>query len=178
MLCFSDVLRKTLPCDVFGDVLEKVKHLTNDAFNDVSCPALHPDPWDQRPRRPWSPHPQTNVCWYIRTSCSFIWARQSVPFPLSLSIPFRLFWLTFPAPFATSDDRWSLTFYNRRNCCRWSPIFFLPFWWPVGSLTHSFFQRYSQIRQPILVTNIHKICLQALFFKNTGLCKNFDIVIS
>ena len=68
-------------------------------------------------------------------------------------------------------------FYNRRNCCRWSPIFFLPFW-PVGSLIHSFFQRYSQIRQPILVTDIHKICLQALFFQNIGLCKNFDIVIS
>ena len=40
MRCFSDVLKKTLPCDVFGDVLEKVKHLTNDAFNDVSRPAL------------------------------------------------------------------------------------------------------------------------------------------
>ena len=40
MRCFSDVLKKTLPPDVFGDVLEKVKHLTNDAFNDVSRPAL------------------------------------------------------------------------------------------------------------------------------------------
>ena len=29
-----------MPCDVFGDVLEKVKHLTNDAFNDVSRPPL------------------------------------------------------------------------------------------------------------------------------------------
>ena len=27
-------------CDVFGDVSEKVKHLTNDASNDVSPPAL------------------------------------------------------------------------------------------------------------------------------------------
>ena len=35
-------------------------------------------------------------------------------------------------------------FYNRRNCCRLSPIFFLPFW-PVRSLIHSFFLRYSQI---------------------------------
>ena len=40
MRCFSDVLKKTLPPDVFGDVLEKVKHLTNDASNDVSRPAL------------------------------------------------------------------------------------------------------------------------------------------
>ena len=40
MWCFSDVLKKTLPPDVFGDVLEKVKHLTNDASNDVSRPAL------------------------------------------------------------------------------------------------------------------------------------------
>ena len=40
MGCFSDVLKKTLPPDVFGDVLEKVKHLTNDASNDVSRPAL------------------------------------------------------------------------------------------------------------------------------------------
>ena len=28
MRCFSDVLKQTLPPDVFGDVLEKVKHLT------------------------------------------------------------------------------------------------------------------------------------------------------
>ena len=41
MQCFSNVLKKkTLPRDVFGDVLEKVKHLTNDAFNDVSRPPL------------------------------------------------------------------------------------------------------------------------------------------
>ena len=40
MRCFSDVLKKTLPLDVFGDVSEKVKHLTNDASNDVSPPAL------------------------------------------------------------------------------------------------------------------------------------------
>ena len=40
MRCSSDVLKKTSPLDVFGDVSEKVKHLTNDAFNDVSCPAL------------------------------------------------------------------------------------------------------------------------------------------
>ena len=40
MQCFSDVLKQTLPPDVFGDVLEKVKHLTNDASNDVSRPAL------------------------------------------------------------------------------------------------------------------------------------------
>ena len=40
MRCFSDVLKKTLPPDVFGDVLEKVKHRTNDASNDVSRPAL------------------------------------------------------------------------------------------------------------------------------------------
>ena len=42
MQCFSDVLKKTLPPDVFGDVLEKVKHRTNDASNDVSRPALLP----------------------------------------------------------------------------------------------------------------------------------------
>ena len=42
MRCFSDVLKKTLPPDVFGDVLEKVKHRTNDASNDVSRPALRP----------------------------------------------------------------------------------------------------------------------------------------
>ena len=40
MRCFSDVLKKTLPPDVFGDVLEKVRHLPNDASNDVSRPAL------------------------------------------------------------------------------------------------------------------------------------------
>ena len=40
MRCFSDVLKKTLPPDVFGDVLEKVNHRTNDASNDVSRPAL------------------------------------------------------------------------------------------------------------------------------------------
>ena len=40
MRCFSDVLKKTLPPDVFGDVLEKIKHRTNDASNDVSRPAL------------------------------------------------------------------------------------------------------------------------------------------
>ena len=34
--------KKTLPPDVFGDVLEKVKHLTNDASNDVSRLALWP----------------------------------------------------------------------------------------------------------------------------------------
>ena len=38
--CSSDVLKKTSPLDVFGDVSEKVKHLTNDASNDVSPPAL------------------------------------------------------------------------------------------------------------------------------------------
>ena len=40
--CSSDVLKKTSPLDVFGDVSEKVKHLTNDASNDVSPPALCP----------------------------------------------------------------------------------------------------------------------------------------
>ena len=33
-------MKKTLPPDVFGDVLEKVKHLLNDASNDVNRPAL------------------------------------------------------------------------------------------------------------------------------------------
>ena len=42
MRCSSDVLKKTSPLDVFGDVSEKVKHLTNDASNDVSPPALGP----------------------------------------------------------------------------------------------------------------------------------------
>ena len=40
MRCSSDVLKKTSPLDVFGNVSEKVKHLTNDASNDVSPPAL------------------------------------------------------------------------------------------------------------------------------------------
>ena len=40
MRCSSDVLKKTSPLDVFADVSEKVKHLTNDASNDVSPPAL------------------------------------------------------------------------------------------------------------------------------------------
>ena len=44
MRCSSDVLKKTSPLDVFGDVSEKVKHLTNDASNDVSPPALHACP--------------------------------------------------------------------------------------------------------------------------------------
>ena len=44
MRCSSDVLKKTSPLDVFGDVSEKVKHLTNDASNDVSPPALPTDP--------------------------------------------------------------------------------------------------------------------------------------
>ena len=39
MRCSSDVLKKTSPLDVFGNVSEKVKHLTN-ASNDVSPPAL------------------------------------------------------------------------------------------------------------------------------------------
>ena len=39
MRCSSDVLKKTSPLDVFGDVSGKVKHL-NDASNDVSPPAL------------------------------------------------------------------------------------------------------------------------------------------
>ena len=43
MRCSSDVLKKTSPLDVFGDVSEKVKHLTNDASNDVSPPALSND---------------------------------------------------------------------------------------------------------------------------------------
>ena len=42
MGCSSDVLKKTSPLDIFGDVSEKVKHLTNGASNDVSPPALHP----------------------------------------------------------------------------------------------------------------------------------------
>ena len=40
MGCFRDVLKKTSPLDVFADVSEKVKHLTNEASNDVSPPAL------------------------------------------------------------------------------------------------------------------------------------------
>ena len=40
MGCLGDVLKKTSPLDVFGNVSEKVKHLTNDASNDVSPPAL------------------------------------------------------------------------------------------------------------------------------------------
>ena len=44
MRCSSDVLKKTSPLDIFGDVSEKVKHLTNDAANDVSPPALPPEP--------------------------------------------------------------------------------------------------------------------------------------
>ena len=40
--CFNDAMfwKKALPHDVFGYVLEKVKHRTNDALNDVSRPAL------------------------------------------------------------------------------------------------------------------------------------------
>ena len=34
------MFRKNIAPDVFGDVLEKVKHRTNDASNDVSPPAL------------------------------------------------------------------------------------------------------------------------------------------
>ena len=41
MQCSSDVLKKTSPLDVFGDVSEKVKHLTNDASNNDCPPALH-----------------------------------------------------------------------------------------------------------------------------------------
>ena len=81
----------------------------------------HPDLWNQRPHRPWSPHPPTDVCWYIWTICSFIWARQLVPFPLCLSIPFRLPWPTFPAPFATSNDRWSLTFLQQMKLLPMKP---------------------------------------------------------
>ena len=40
MRWFSDVLKKNIAPDVFGDVLEKVKHRTNDASNNVSRPAL------------------------------------------------------------------------------------------------------------------------------------------
>ena len=101
-----------------------------------------------------------------------------VPFPLCLSIPFRLPWPTFPAPCATSDDRWSLTFLQQTKLLPMKPYLLFAFFWPVGSLAHSFFQRYSQICRPILVTNIHKICLQALFFQSIGLCKNSDILIS
>ena len=43
MGCSSNVLKKTSPLDVFGDVLEKVNHLTIDASNDVSRPALGGD---------------------------------------------------------------------------------------------------------------------------------------
>ena len=43
MRCSSDVLKKTSPLNVFADVSEKVKHLTNDASNDVSPPALVPN---------------------------------------------------------------------------------------------------------------------------------------
>jgi hypothetical protein len=53
MRCSSDVLKKTSPLDVFGDVSEKVKHLTNDASNDVSRPALSRSSYsrDQRDSR-------------------------------------------------------------------------------------------------------------------------------
>ena len=87
----------------------------------------HPDPWNQRPQRPWSPHPPTDVCWYIWTICSFIWARQLVPFPLCLSIPFRLPWPTFPAPFATSDDHWSLTFLQQTKLLPMKPYLLFAF---------------------------------------------------
>ena len=88
-------------------------------------------------------------------------------------------WPTFPASFATSDDRWFLTFLQKTKLLPMKPYLLFAFFWPVGSLAHSFFQRYSQICQPILVTNIHlKICPQALFFQNIGLCKNSDIFIS
>ena len=40
MRCFSDVFKKNIALRCFGNVLEKVKHLTNDASNDVSPPAL------------------------------------------------------------------------------------------------------------------------------------------
>merc|ERR1711963_1039782 len=40
MRCFSNVLKKNIAPDVIGDVLEEVKHRTNDASNDVSRPAL------------------------------------------------------------------------------------------------------------------------------------------
>jgi len=87
----------------------------------------HPDPWNQRPRRPWCPHPQTDVCWYIWTKCSFIWAWQLVPFPLCLSITFRLPWPSFQAPFATSDDCWSLTFLQQTKLLPMKPYLFFAF---------------------------------------------------
>ena len=73
------------------------------------------------------PHPPTDVCWYIWTICSFIWARQLVPFPLCLSIASRLPWPTFPAPFATSDDRWSLTFLQQMKLLPMNPFLLFAF---------------------------------------------------
>ena len=87
----------------------------------------HPDPWNQRPQRPWSPHPPTDVCCYIWTICTFNWARQLVPFPFCLSIPFRLPWPTFPAPFATSDDCWSLTFLQKTKLLPMKPYLLFAF---------------------------------------------------
>ena len=52
---------------------------------------------------------------------------QLVPFPLCLSIPFRLPWPTFPAPFAISDDRWSLTFLQQTKLLPMKPYLLFAF---------------------------------------------------
>ena len=49
------------------------------------------------------------------------------PFPLCLSIPFRLFWPTFPAPFATSDGRWPLTFLQQTKLLPMKPYLLFAF---------------------------------------------------
>ena len=87
----------------------------------------HPDHRNKRPRQPWSSHPPPDVCWYIWTICSFIWAWQLVPFP-----PVFQFLSAFPGqPFQLHLRLQMIAglslFYKRQNCCRWSPIFFLPF---------------------------------------------------
>ena len=40
MACLRDILKETLPSDVFGDVLKKAKHRDSDASNEVNRPPL------------------------------------------------------------------------------------------------------------------------------------------
>ena len=92
MGCSSDVLKKTSPLDVFGDVSEKVKHLTNDGSNNVSPPALAV-PLAVAPkiraglskiRTPWKPFLCSVVLQYVLPCYSYLQSQTNLSVALHL----------------------------------------------------------------------------------------------
>ena len=89
----------------------------------------------------------------------------------------ELHWTFKAGHIAISDDRCSFTFLQQTKLLPMKPYLLFAILATRRSDPLIFPKIFTNLSAHPC-HNIHKICLQALFFQNIGLCKNFDIIIS